>query len=78
MSASNTEGLDTLVPKVLEIDSGCQKPITTNGRKDFGANWDSVVSNAPMTNTQRILHVYTKVEFLKWLLIFQQCRNIHV
>ena len=34
-------------------------------QEGFGYNWDSVVANAPMTNTQRILHVYTKVELLK-------------
>ena len=34
-------------------------------QEGFGVNWDSVVANAPMTNTQRILHIYTKVEFLK-------------
>ena len=39
-------------------------------QEGFGANWDSVVSNAPMTNTQRILHVYTKVEFLKMISTF--------
>ena len=36
-------------------------------QEGFNANWDSVVANAPMTNTntQRILHIYTKVELLK-------------
>ena len=34
-------------------------------QEGFNANWDSVVSNAPMTNTERILHIYTKVELLK-------------
>ena len=34
-------------------------------QEGFGYNWDSVVANAPMTNTQRILHIYTKVEMLK-------------
>ena len=63
--ASNTEGLDTLVPKVLEIDSVVAKSPYDEWQEGFGANWDSVVANAPMTNTQRILHVYTKVEILK-------------
>ena len=34
-------------------------------QQGFGYNWDSIVANAPMTNTQRILHVYTKVELIK-------------
>jgi len=34
-------------------------------QEGFNANWDSVVANAQMTNTLRVLHVYTKVEFLK-------------
>ena len=61
VAASNTEGLDTLVPKVLEIE----KPPYDEWQEGFGYNWDSVVANAPMMSTQRILHVYTKVEFLK-------------
>ena len=64
--ASNTEGLDTLVPKVLEIE----KPPYDEWQEGFGYNWDSVVSNAPMMNTSRILHVYTKVEILKMLSTF--------
>jgi len=43
----------------------------------FGCNWDSVVSNAPMTNTQRILHVYTKVEFLKMISTFPTSIEIY-
>ena len=39
-------------------------------QEGFGANWDSVVANAPMTNVYRILHVYTKVEFLKMISTF--------
>ena len=31
--SSNTEGLDTLVPKVLEIERVVQKAHTTNGRR---------------------------------------------
>ena len=34
-------------------------------QEGFGANWDSVIQNAPMTNTPRILHVYTKVDLIK-------------
>ena len=33
-------------------------------QEGFNANWDSVVQNAPMTNTQRVLHVYTKVDII--------------
>ena len=65
VSASGTEGLDTLVPKVLLIDSGVTQSPYDEWQEGFGANWDSVVANAPMTNTQRILHIYTKVELLK-------------
>ena len=46
-------------------------------QEGFGANWDSVVSNAPMTNTQRLLHVYTKVEFLKMYFDFQTSTEIY-
>jgi len=59
--ASNTEGLDTLVPKVLEIE----KPPYDEWQEGFGVDWDSVVANAPMINAYRILHVYTKVELLR-------------
>ena len=63
---SNTsEGLDTLVPKVLQIESGDAKSPYDLWQEGFGANWDSVIQNAPMTNKLRILHVYTKVELLK-------------
>ena len=63
---SNTsEGLDTLVPKVLEIESGIAKTPYEEWQEGFGVNWDSVIQNAPMTNTNRILHVYTKVKLLK-------------
>lgn len=46
-------------------------------QEGFNANWDSVVSNAPMTNTQRVLHVYTKVEFLKMLSTFPTGAEIY-
>lgn len=36
-------------------------------QEGFNTNWDSVVANAPMTNTQRLLHIYTKVELIKML-----------
>src|SRR5574344_762742 len=63
---SNTdEGLDTLVPKVLQIDSGDAQTPYEEWQEGFGVDWDSVIQNAPMTNTSRILHVYTKVELLR-------------
>src|SRR5574344_1775853 len=63
---SNTdEGLDTLVPKVLQIDSGVTKTPYEEWQEGFGYNWDSVIQNAPMTNTYRVLHVYTKVDLIK-------------
>ena len=46
-------------------------------QEGFGYNWDSVVANAPMTNTQRILHIYTKVELLKMLSIFPTAVEIY-
>ena len=46
-------------------------------QEGFGANWDSVVANAPMTNTLRILHVYTKVEFLKMIFTFPTSAEIY-
>ena len=46
-------------------------------QEGFGYNWDSVVANAPMMNTQCILHVYTKVEFLKMASIFPTSAEIY-
>ena len=40
-------------------------------QEGFGYNWDSVVANAPMTNTQPILHIYTKVELIKMVSNFK-------
>ena len=77
VAASNTEGLDTLVPKVLEIESGVAQTPYDEWQEGFNANWDSVVANAPMTNTQRILHVYTKVESLRMHSAFPTTTEIH-
>ena len=79
VAASNTEGLDTLVPKVLQIESGggTTKTDYELWQEGFGVNWDSVVANAPMTNTQRILHIYTKVELLKMLSTFPTTAEIY-
>src|SRR5574344_1755679 len=63
--STSDEGLDTLVPKVLQIESGDAQTPYEEWQEGFGANWDSVIQNAPMTNTQRILHVYTKVDLIK-------------
>ena len=46
-------------------------------QEGFNANWDSVVSNAPMTNTLRVLHVYTKVEQLKMASNFPTSAEIY-
>ena len=46
-------------------------------QEGFGYNWDSVVANVPMTNTQRILHVYTKVELLKMVSSFPTSAEIY-
>ena len=75
---SNTnEGLDTLIPKVLEIENGVAQTPYDEWQEGFGANWDSVVANAPMTNTQRILHVYAKVESLKMISTFPTSAEIY-
>src|SRR5574344_975120 len=46
-------------------------------QEGFGYNWDSVVANAPMTNTSRILHVYTKVELLRMASTFPTAVEIY-
>ena len=58
--ASNTEGLDTLVPKVLEIEN----PQYDEWQAGFGVDWDNVVANAPIGN-YKVLHLYQKRNFLK-------------
>lgn len=57
--STSDEGLDTLVPKVLQIDSPYKK-----WQDGFGVDWDSVVANAPI-GTYKVLHLYQKREFLK-------------
>ena len=63
--ANTSEGLDTLVPKVLEIESGATQSPYDEWQEGFGYNWDNVVANAPMTYANRILHIYTKVKLLR-------------
>ena len=46
-------------------------------QEGFGYNWDSVVANAPMANTQRILHLYTKVEMIKMISTFPTTAEIY-
>ncbi len=75
--ANTNEGLDTLVPKVLLIESGDDKTPYEEWQEGFGYNWDSVVANAPMTNSQRILHIYTKVELLKMISTFPTSAEIY-
>lgn len=60
VAASNTEGLDTLVPKVLEIE----KPQYDEWQEGFGVDWDNVVANAPI-GSFKVLHLYQKRNFLK-------------
>ena len=62
--ASNTEGLDTLVPKVLEIESGGAKSPYDEWQEGFGVDWDNVVANAPI-GSYKVLHLYQKRNFLK-------------
>lgn len=59
--ASNTEGLDTLVPKVLEIVG---KSPYDEWQDGFGVDWDNVVANAPI-GSNKVLHLYQKRNFLK-------------
>lgn len=75
--STSDEGLDTLVPKVLQIESGDAQTPYDEWQEGFGVNWDSVVANAPMTYTQRILHIYTKVEFLKMISTFPTSAEIY-
>lgn len=49
---------------------GTTKTPYEDWQEGFGYNWDSIVANAPMTKTQRILHIYTKVELLKMVSSF--------
>jgi hypothetical protein len=56
---------------------GATKSPYDEWQEGFNANWDNVVSNAPMTNTQRILHVYTKVELLKMASNFPTSAEIY-
>ena len=77
--SSTSEGLDTLVPKVLTIPTGggTTKTDYELWQEGFGYNWDSVIQNAPMTNTRRILHIYTKVELLKMMSTFPTTIEIY-
>ena len=65
--ASSTEGLDTLVPKVLLITSGggTSKSDYELWQEGFGADWDSVILNAPQTGVQPALHIYNKVDSIR-------------
>ena len=64
--STSDEGLDTLVPKVLQIESGVAKSPYDEWQEGFGANWDSVILNAPLQDTNRVLHIYPKMKML-WL-----------
>ena len=61
----------------ISVGGGTTKSHYDEWQEGFGANWDSVVANAPMTNTQRILHVYTKVELLKMASNFPTTAEIY-
>ena len=63
--SSTDEGLDTLVPKVLQIESGgTAESDYDEWQEGFGVDWDSVVANAPIGNL-KVLHLYQKRKFLK-------------
>ena len=76
VSANNTEGLDTLVPKVLEIDSGVAKSPYDEWQEGFNANWDSVIQNAPQTGVNPVLHIYSKVKSIRYLSTFPTTATI--
>ena len=68
---SNTsEGLDTLVPKVLQIESGVAKSPYDEWQEGFNANWDSVIQNAPQTGVNPVLHIYSKVNSIRYISSF--------
>lgn len=58
------EGLDTLVPKVLQIESGDAQTQYEEWQDGFGVDWDNVVANAPI-GSFKVLHLYQKRNFLK-------------
>lgn len=58
------EGLDTLVPKVLQIESGDAQTQYEKWQDGFGVDWDNVVANAPI-GVSKVLHLYQKRNFLK-------------
>jgi len=62
--STTDEGLDTLVPKVLQIESGAAKTPYEKWQEGFGVNWDNVVANAPI-GSYKVLHLYQKRNFLK-------------
>ena len=64
--SSTSEGLDTLVPKVLEIESGTTKTDYELWQEGFGANWDSVIQNAPQAGNEPVLFVYNKVHEIRF------------
>ena len=64
--ATFDEGLDTLVPKVLQIESGSVATTSSydEWQEGFGVDWDNVVANAPI-GSYKVLHLYQKRNFLK-------------
>ena len=65
--SSTDEGLDTLVPKVLQIESGGGGTTESDydlWQEGFGVNWNNVVQNAPIGG-YKVLHLYQKRKFLK-------------
>ena len=74
--ASNTEGLDTLVPKVLLIDSVVAQSPYDEWQEGFNANWDSVIQNAPQTGVNPFLHIYSKVNSIRHIATFPTTATI--
>ncbi|NCA80700.1 MAG: hypothetical protein EOM76_11060, partial [Sphingobacteriia bacterium] len=70
VAASNTEGLDTLVPKVLQIESGVAQSPYDEWQEGFNADWDSVIQNAPQSGVNPILHVYSKTNSIRHVVSF--------
>ena len=66
-----------MIGRTNAVIGGTTKTDYDEWQEGFGYNWDSVVANAPMTNTYRILHIYTKVELLKMYSLFPTSAEIY-
>ena len=49
----------------IAISGGATKTPYDEWQEGFGANWDSVIQNAPQTGVQPVLHIYSKVNSIR-------------